>query len=175
MAHIVPMLTERIRDQLELYLKTLVDPNGPVRASIVKVGRFQDSPKKHTIYVTVQGGKPGDDNYIDGVVTLNEHKDIGLKIPRGELGTSFWYRKGVVQFGVYVTGDEDVTRNYAYEVLGKICYYLKQIDVSDMTDDYGETAYNLYIIGTAVREGGGPKRNYTWRGEVLWACLTERS
>jgi len=177
MAHIVPMITERLDTWLTTNMQTAYAEDHKLRANLVKVGRFQDNPLNHTVYLAIQGGDADDPKYKDGIVSLKDFDNIQTNYFGREIGGGqLWWRRGVVQFGCYYTGDtEDVARNYAYQVLGNLCEYIESATVSDLTDEFGERAIKMYVYADTIFEGGGPQVNYVWRGKVYWMCLTERS
>ena len=175
--HIVPMITDRIKDHLINQMQTLVDVDDPIRANEVKVGRFQDNPMKFTVYVAVQGGDPENPNYRDGIVSLKDFDDVSYSVPaRGVFDGEAWWRRGIIQFGCYFKGEtEDDSRELSYQVLGRISEGLVTLKVSDLTDHYGEQAIRIFPYASSIFESGGPKANYVWRGKVYWTCLTGRS
>jgi hypothetical protein len=176
MSHIVPLITDAVRDHLETQMLTVVHENDQLRANHVEVGRFQDNPTKMTVYIAVSGGDPEDPDFKDGIVSLEEFPNVGITYFSGEIGGgSAWWRRGNVQFGCYFKGEtQDSARTLSYEVLGRICQHLGTVTVTDLEDDYGEQAIRMHLFANSMFESGGPG-SYIWRGKVLWQCLTERS
>ena len=177
MAHIVPLITERLDTWLTANLQTGVEEDDPTRANLIKVGRFQDNPLEYGVYIAIQGGDADDEAFKDGIVSLGAFEEIHIHVPPREFGgTEYWWRRGVIQFGCYYPGvAEDASRNYGYQVLGNICKYTANAAVSDLVDEYGEQARQIFVFANTIFEGGGPPSNYVWRGKVYWTCLTERS
>ena len=176
MAHIVPMLLDRINDHLTTTLQTLVPEDDPIRANEVKIGRFQDSPTDYTVWVAIINGDPDDPEKKDGITSLGGNDDIAFNPYAREIGGGeSWYRHGVAQFGCYFIGKSEIeARELSFEVAGRICKYLATVPVTDLTDNFGEQAIKLFAYGQTIFEGGGPG-SYIWRGKVWWRCLTERS
>lgn len=175
--HIVPMITERLDTWLTANMQTALEESNPIRANIVKVGRFQDNPLKYGVYIAIQGGDADDEKFKDGIVSLGDFENIHFDVPPREIGGGqYWWRRGVIQFGCYYPGvEEDTARNYAYRVLGKLCKYTANATVSDLIDEHSERAIIMHVFANTIFEGGGPPSNYVWRGKVYWTCLTERS
>jgi hypothetical protein len=180
MSHIVPMILERFRQTLQATLIDSVHLENPIRANIVKVGRFQDDPTRFPISVAISPGDPADPEYRDGIVTMQEQKhSIGFEIPPREIGGGqYWWRRGVLQVQCHFVLSrypEPKATEYAYEVLGRILGSLERTNVADLTDDYGEHAIVPFAYANTYFESGGPPADYIWRGKVLWSVLTYRS
>ena len=175
MDHIVPLISERIRDQLSTQLQMIVAEDSPIRANTVKIGRFQDNPVANTVFLAVNGGDPEDPNMKDGIVSLDDFENIGYTVPPREIGGgAFWWRRGTVKIGCYFKNvEENLARQYAYEVLGKVTNFTEDLSVSDLEDDFDEQANKLFVYGSTYAQSGG-KSMFIWRGKVDWVCLTER-
>jgi len=176
--HIVPMLLDRIRDKMVTTFQTDMDEDYPIYADVVKLGRFQENPNKKNIYVAVQSGDPEDLDFVDGIVSLDEFKDIDMNVPAHEIGGGeFWWRRGVIQYGCFFNKSnytEEVAMDYAYELLGYMQRAMKTIQVADLVDNFGEQAYYLFDFANTYTESGGPPKSYIWRGRMYWQCLTEK-
>lgn len=174
---IVPMILNEIRDHLTTVMITNVTVGDPTRATDVDIGRFQDDKIMNNIHIAISGGDPDNPKTKDGIVTLEEMHNIGMKpISREIGGGQYWWRRGVVQIGCYFINQQferDVARQYAYEVLARVENNMESIRFSSV-DDYGERAIRLYVYANTFHESGGPPNSYIWRGAVNWACLTGR-
>lgn len=177
-SHIVPKLLDRIRDKLVYTFQTNMDETYPIYADTVKIGRFQENPNKKNVYIAVQSGDPEDLNFVDGIVSLDDFKDIDMAPPPREIGGGeHWWRRGVVQYGCFFNKSnfsEEVALEYAYELLGYMQKAMREIQVADLVDDYGEQAYYLFSFANTFTESGGPPKSYIWRGRMYWQCLTEQ-
>lgn len=175
---IVPILLNRIRDSLWTTLNVQITDTKE-KADVVEVGRFQDDPTKQNIHVAVQGGHLEKPEYMDGIVTLEEMHRIGMYVPAREVGGGqLWWRRGTCQLGCYYIGqglEESVARTAAYNVWGRLQANIDNIAVSDLSDSFGERALQLQVFAAEFFQGGGPPKDYIWRGRVHWQCLTERT
>lgn len=177
MTQIVHLLLDRMKTELTTALITNISGSDPSRASEVKIGRFQDDPTKSSIYAAISGGNPDDPKYVDGILTLESMANLNFTMPPREIGGGqMWWRRGVIKVGCFFIGkyDEEVASEYAYEFLGRLTNEIEQIFVADLTDSYEEHAIKLFCYGNTFFEGGGPPKNYIYRGSVYWCCLTER-
>lgn len=178
--HIVPMVCDRIVSELTTLLIDDIPFDDPTRLNKVKHGRFQEDPTKHNLRLSVQGGDAEDPQIMDGIVTLKEgaNSRVGFTIePREIGGTQMWYRKGTVRLELFFIIDqleEEIAREYAYTILGRVQENIEQIHVADLTDDYGEHAIKLFHTQNNFFQSGGPPKSYLWRGKLIWECLTER-
>lgn len=178
-SHIVPMILDRIKDKMTEVFITTMDEDYPIYADTVKVGRFQDNPNKKNVYIAISPGDPDDLNTVDGIVTLDDFKDIGMAdFPGYEIGGGeFWWRRGVIKYGCFFNKtnyDEETAMEYAYELLGYMQRAIKTVQVADLADPFGEQAYYLFAFANTFTESGGPPKQYIWRGQMYWQCLTEK-
>jgi len=180
MSHIVHMIVNKIAEDLNTALITNVSSSDPARAAWVKAYRFQDSPKKYPIYVSVVPGNPDEPTLEHGRIDIGEDLErLGIYIPSGEVGGGhLWWRRGRIKIGCFLLDEgyeEDEAADVAQTVLGRVEYYAERINVSSLVDDYGERAHgNVFIFASNFFEGGGPDDKYIWRGEVRWQVLTQR-
>jgi hypothetical protein len=179
-SHIVPMICRRIVDGLIEVCITNVSFSDPTRLNAIKIGRFQEDPTVSMLRASVQGGDLEDPNLMDGIVTLKEGQNsrTGFTIEPREIGGSqMWYRRGVVRlelFFIIESLTEDVSREYAYTVLGRMQNNIEKFYVADLYDDFGEHAVKLFHTQNSMYQSGGPPTSFLWRGKLVWECLTER-
>lgn len=177
-SHIVPMILTRIKDKLTTTFITTMDEDYPIYADTVKVGRFQENPNRKNVYIAIQSGDPDDLNFVDGIVSLDDFKDIAIEVPPREIGGGqLWWRRGIVQYGLFFNKSnyaEEIAMEYAYELLGYMQRAMETIQVADLVDPYGEQAYYLFVFANTFTESGGPPKSYIWRGRMYWQCLTEK-
>jgi len=177
--HIVPLILNRIKVQLTATLITAAEDDDPIKADIVKVGRFQDNPNTNNIYAAIQSGDPDDLDFKDGIVSLGDFEDIALKVPAREIGGGeMWWRRGIIQYGCFFHQNNEYTEEQAmtmaYNFLGRIQGVVEDLFVADLVDDYGEQAYYMFPFANTFTESGGPPKSYIWRGRMYWQCLTEK-
>lgn len=175
---IVPMLVNRIVDDLnETCIDHIIDEEES-RAVTIKAGRFQEDPVNSHIWAAVTGGDFDDPDYVDGIVTLEDMKRIGFFVPPREIGGGeMWWRRGIIRIGAYFINEQlpqTEAMDIAYKFLGRILDRIEEIRVRDLEDDYGEKAQKLFLYANTFYESGGPPASYIWRGKAFWQCLTER-
>jgi hypothetical protein len=178
MAGIVPLLLDAIRVQLYTKLITEVSSSDPTKATVVKIGKFQDDPLKDNIYAAISPGDPERLEWADGIVTLESMQNVGFNIdPREVGGGEVWWRRGIVQVGTYFITQrytETQAITYAHTFLARLENALQNTPVAGIEDTYGERAVLLFVSGNQFSETGGPPNQYIWRGKVWWQVLTER-
>lgn len=176
------MIIDRIVDGLKLYCITQVPFGDPTRLDEIKAGRFQEDPNTKSFRASVQGGDLEDPSLMDGIVTLKEGQAsrTGFFVEPREFGgrnTQMWYRRGVVRLELFFIVEqkvENISREIAYSMLGRIQNNIERISVADLYDDFGEHAIKLFSTQNSFFQSGGPPTSYLWRGKVVWECLTER-
>ena len=179
--HIVPMICERIVDELKRICITNIPYGDPTRLTVVKYGRFQEDPNTTALRASVQGGDLEDPNLMDSIVsnpTNNDTKMAFQLAPREIGGSQMWYRRGVVRlelFFIIENLEEEVARDRAYTILGRVQSNIELFNMSGLTDDFGEHAIKLFHTQNSMYQSGGPPTSYLWRGKLIWECLTERS
>lgn len=178
--HIVPMIVDALVEGLEQYLIDEVPYSDPTRMNEIRAGRFQQDPNVAWLRASVQGGDLDDPDLMDGIVTLREAQAgrTGFYIePREIGGTQMWYRRGTVRLELFFIIEqvpEELAREYAYTILGRLQSNLEKIRISHLTDDFGEHAIKLFHTQNSMYQSGGPPSSYLWRGKVVWEVLTER-
>jgi len=175
---IIPMITSALVTSITATCQTAISGSDITRAVSVKRGRWQDDPTRKFVYVTVCGGDPEDPKFQDGIVSLGTFENISYMMPAREIGGGqLWWRRGIIQVGCYFLRqglDEDDAINAAYVVLGRLQSCIESTVVSNLTDDFGEHAIQLFCFADSFFESGGPPTSYIFRGRVYWSCLTER-
>ncbi len=178
--HIVPMIADRIVEELTRICILEIPHADPTRLTAIKHGRFQEDPNTTALRASVQGGDLEEPEAMDGIVTLKEGANfrVGFTIPPREIGgTQMWYRRGTIRlelFFIIEQLEEEEARNNAYTILGRIQSNLETIKVYDLADDFGERAVKLFHTQNSMYQSGGPPTSYLWRGKLIWECLTER-
>lgn len=180
MTMIIPLILNKIKTGLTTALITNIATTDPSRASVVKIGRFQQDPTIQNIYLAISPGNPEDPEYKDGVVSMREWENIGFEIPAREVGGgAYWWRRGIVQIGCYYVVDrvpEEIALAQATMVLGRTEKALEEISMSGVVDEFGEIAYGCpFVYANTFFESGGPPADYIWRGKIYWSVLTSRN
>ena len=172
---IVKLILDELLTHLTTELITNIGVAEPSRADVVKLGRVLENPKVKNIRVGIIGGDIDKLDFLDGVVTLEDHKRIGMYVVTREVGGgTAWWRRGTCPFHCYfLEGDltESVAMTYAYEFYGRIQKNIENLAVSSLTDDFGEQAQKMFLIGASMNYSGGNGK-WIYRGKVLWECLT---
>jgi hypothetical protein len=179
MAQIINMILDKIVAGLQSSMgDNVTDIN--TKANLVKKGLLQ-TPDKLTKYISigVTGGDHEDPNYIDGINTMEGLPDIAMDMfPREVGGGQFWQRRFIARVEIYYILQPHVETDataYAYEVLGRLESNIENVDLSNLTDDYGETAQgHAYCYANTFFQSGGPPQSYIFRGKVMFTVLTER-
>jgi hypothetical protein len=178
--HIVPMIVDRIVEGLTKVCITDIPYGDHTKLNGIKAGRYQEDPNQTSLRASVQGGDLEDPSLMDGIVSnpTNNDTKLAFHLDAREIGgAQMWYRRGVVRLELFFIPEnlkEEVAREYAYTILGRIQSNLELIHVSDLYDDYGEHAIKLFHTQNSFYSSGGPPSSYTWRGKLVWECLTER-
>lgn len=175
---VLPLILHAMKDHLVSSLVTNQLPEDPIYFDVVKIGRWQDDPKRKNVHLAISGGDAEDFKYMDGIATLDDLDDLGFYVPAREFGGGqSWWRRGTIQIGCYFIREryeEEVAVEYAYAALGRLMAEVENVDVTNLEDDFGERAIRIFLYGNSFFQSGGPPRSYIFRGKLLWACLTER-
>jgi len=178
MSHVVNLILDTMVTHLTQVMQTDVDEDNETYADIVKKGLLQENKAKKNIAIGVTGGDHDNPEYLDGIVTLGTHPQIGFDLPAREIGGGqMWYRRGVVRvecFFIREKLEEEDAFIAAYEVLGRLMDNIENVNLTGIVDDKGERAVKLFCIGNTFFESGGAPKSFIFRGKVLWMCLTER-
>ena len=176
MSHIVPMILNAMLIHLELKLQTELPSNE--RVGLIKVGRFQENPTKVSTYISLAPGDPDDPNYQDGIASIKDIENIGLKVDAREIGGGeLWWRRFTATVGCYWIEDrldEDEALEQSYLVMGRLCNAIPLLNIGGLIDQFGEEAQYPFLYATTNFEGGGQEK-YIWRGKAKWQVLTYRS
>lgn len=175
MSHIVPMLLQSMLIHLEQKMQTELPASE--RVGIIKIGRFQDNPAKVSTYITLSPGDPDDPSFQDGIVSLEDMKNIGINFPAREIGGGeLWWRRFTANVGCYWIEeklDEEEALEQSYLIMGRLCDAIPLLNISGLSDQFGEIAVQPFLYATTNFEGGGAEK-YNWRGKAKWQVLTER-
>jgi hypothetical protein len=178
-AMIVPMILNRLREELEQKLQIDTPEDSPIHAALVKVGRLQENPLKVNVNVAISGGDSDDPEFLDGRIDHDALNQIGIRnLPVGEVGGGiYWWRRGTIKFQCYFVRehyDEDRALQYAYEFYGLVQGCVEDVNLTDLVDNFGERAYaNPFVESCSFFESGGANK-YIWRGKLSFRCLTWR-
>jgi hypothetical protein len=176
---IVPLITWRMREHLEVALQDEIPDTDPTKAVIVKVGRFQDNPVKKNVLVAVCGGDFEDPSYMDARADHQSLDQFVIKnLPISEIGGGmFWWRRFSIDFRTFFVKqryEEEIAMRYAYEFYGRL---LEAVETCTMglADSFGERTQctTPFVEGTSLFESGGANQ-FIWRGKILWRVLTWR-
>jgi hypothetical protein len=178
MSEIKYLIIQRIVQSLIEQCQDPYPEEDPTRMDLVQAFRFQGDPNDYPVYAWVSDGDPKDPYAMDGRIDSVDAEHLGLRVPAGEIGGGhLWWRSGRVVIGCYYLTDDfsqDVAADYAHTFLGRVELAVERTLVGDLTDDYGEQAYKIFLVSSSFFEGGGPDNQYLWRGEIYWQVLTSR-
>jgi hypothetical protein len=178
---VVTLIPERIVRDLTVVLTTNIAEDDPTRVDAVKLGRFQATPNTEPRRVYVMNGDIEDPKWADEIADPERNdNELAFRVwPREIGGGEMWWRKGIVQFELFflMTTDrpeEDLSRAYAHIIVSRAEQTMREVEISDLEDIYGESAIKLFCPRTSTLQAGGPSNQYVWRGKLYWAALTER-
>lgn len=151
---------------------------------IVKGGRLQDNPTKYDVYICVHIGDPEDpNNWMDSTVanTRDALDRRDFRFPAQEVGGGgqMWWRRFTVEFGYYgmkIQSNRDESRRIADITRGRISRCLNHsTNLTGITDLFGECSLQYVEVASGLFEGGGPPKNFIWRGRIRSQVLTART
>ena len=180
MSQIVPLILDRIVRDLETVCRTSISEDDDTYADILKKGLLQNNKVQDNVAIGVTGGDHENPEYLDGIVSLEEHKNIGFDvsgIPREVGGGELWWRRGVARVECFFIREklpEDEAYTAAYEVLARVQNTIPLIAVGDLIDSWDERAIKLFSYANTFFQSGGAEDSNIFRGKVFWSCLTER-
>jgi hypothetical protein len=179
MTQVVNLILDKIVEHLTLVMQTEVDVDDLTYADTVKKGLLQEPKLAKNVGLGVSGGDHEDPEYMDGIVTLGDMKNIGFMVePREVGGGQLWWRRGVIRvecFFVRERLEEEEAFAAGYDILGRVESTLETINMVGVMDDFDERAIKLFCTGNTYFESGGRPRTFIFRGKVFWQCLTERA
>ncbi len=176
---IVPMILRKIQNDLKAALLQGLTEDDPARALSVELGRFRENPLEFNIHIGIAGGNTIDPDHIDGRIDNDQLDDIVIRnLPVGEIGGgTYWWRRGVIDYGCYFVKNPmeyEEAMLYAYEFYGRLLNVVDNLQVGNLTDQYGErSSASPYIESSTFYESGGGKK-HIWRGKLFWRVLTWR-
>ena len=177
---IVNMLLDRMVGILTEVCQTAINENDLAYCDVVKKGLLQSNKTGKNVQLGVTGGDHEDPAFLDSIITARGMQmSMGVDFPyaREVGGGQLWFRRGIVRVEAFFIRErltEDEAHQAAYEILGRVEQAVDNLDVSDMVDDFGERAVEMYCYHNTFFESGGPPKSYIFRGKVAWWCLTER-
>jgi len=171
---IVNILLEATAERL--LQKLLTDVTDESKAGLVRTGKLQDDPTSRKVNILIHpGGEDWPDKLsVDGS-GVGKHVENAYTIG-GAYGGIFWRRRALIEIQMFYTNesDRDTSRMRSHVVLSRAHHALNTWDVGRETpkDDFGEKAYDLQVVQSWLREGGG-EGAFNWRGEIRIEFLTE--
>jgi len=178
MTQIVNLILDRLVTHLTQVMQTDIPVDDLTYADLVKIGLLQENKTKMNIGLGITGGDHDNPDYTDGIVTLDDFKNIAFQLPAREIGGGqMWWRRGIVRlecFFIREKLEENTAFNAAYETLGRLLSNLEIISMHDLVDSFDERAIKLFCVGNTFFESGGAPRSFIFRGKVFWQVLTER-
>lgn len=178
MTMVVNEILKKMVTELQTYMNVGLTEDNLLYVDEIKRGLIQENRNRKNIIIAVQGGDHEDPNYVDGIVSLEEFDKIAFTLPAREIGGGeMWWRRGVIKveaFFIRQKLSEDEAHDTGYELLGKILNTLKDVNMTGVSDSYGEAAIKLFVYANTYFQSGGKPNQFIFRGKLLWACLTER-
>ena len=179
MTHVMNLVLDALVMSVTQKMQTSIDPADLTYADVVKKGLLQTDKVGKNVQVGFQGGDHQDPEQKDSISSLQRIPDIGVYVPEREVGGGqSWWRRGTAQIECFFVRQrltEDEAFVAGYEVLGRLMSSIEEVNLSGMTDDFGEIAlHHPYCYANTFFESGGPPKTYIFRGKVLWMILTER-
>jgi len=179
MTQVINMILDALVASVTTKMQTSIDPNDLTYADVVKKGLLQTDKVSKNVQIGFVGGDHNDPEVKDGISSLELMPEIGVDIPSREIGGGqSWWRKGTAIIECYFVRQkltEDEAFEAGYEVLGRLMSSIEEVNLSGISDDFGEIAlHHPYCYANNFFESGGPPKTYIFRGRVFWMCLTER-
>ena len=178
MTQIVNMILDKMVTSLQASMAdNIADVN--TKATLVKKGLLQTDKLTKFIEIGLTGGDHEDPNYIDGIDTMEGLPNLAMEIPAREIGGGqIWQRRFIARLEIYYVLQPHIEIDafqYAYEILGRLESNIENVDLSNMTDSYGETAEgHAYCFANTFFQSGGPPQSFIFRGKVMFTVFTER-
>ena len=176
---IVPMIIGVMKSHLESALVHEVPEGNPTKAVIVKIGRYQENPVADRMIVAISPGDYEDPEYIDGRIDNPAFDSLKItNLPVSEVGGGeYWWRRGSIAVKCFFVRDrreEEVAMQYAYDFLGRLIEAVSGTPLGILVDDYDERAKPPVLVESHSFFESGGKKQYIWRGKLLWRVLTWR-
>ena len=150
----------------------------------IKGGLLQENPVKLKTSIRVHVNDPDDpDGWQDADFAIRDKAlDRSMFVAEAyEVGSAggLWWRRFTAEleyYGIKDKVDREEARRIANLQKGKIERVLiTSTTVPGLTDDLGEIALKIQPVSSSLSEGGGPKKQFIWRGKTKFQVLTQRS
>ena len=183
MASIVNLIQKRLSDYLNANMRNNLAEDSPYRPALIRPGRLQEDPEELGISILIREGDFELDAPDQTIVSLEKDnlygRDTGYSAT--EIGGGWiWRRKMSCEVNCYFTRlgyDRETAADIATEVFSSLEYWLAQSNqdrVWGVCDDWRECALELVVVGSKMRESGGPPQDFIWRGKVVFDVITTK-
>ena len=157
-----------------------VDPAEQPR--IVKEGRLQADPTTYIFSIMISPNDYADDEkWADIPVSRGDEAldRFQMRVFAYEVGGGeSWWRRGIIEwqiFGIKTKYDHDTILEYASNTKARLEMAVSTLNLTGMTDDFGETAkLSIPVISNMFRSGGEKAQALIWRGKIRYQVLTEK-
>src|SRR3989304_316508 len=175
MSAIKHLLNVRILDTQKKVCMTDLAANNTTRVDGVYL-RTQGNPGKDRIALVLLNFDPIlDTAWTDGTLADRRANTLGLHMPPAIIGgdTSEFIRGVVEAVGLLTRSREDPVEADAViqEALARAKFALRNMDIRDLVDEYGERVH-LFLVAGVVEYDSGAKTANTTRFFLRWSALT---
>lgn len=169
------MIAETVDAALLSEMQTLINSNDETRAGLVRVGKLQQNPVIPVVSILTQANDPDSPDLWPHEIVKAPPTSESI-IPAYQIGGGeMWWRRFTTEIQQFWKTDTDreTALKYSSVVLSRA---EKTISTTllGLIDDFGEGAGSVNVIRSKNIEGGGPPRNFIYRGRIWWQVLTEK-